>query len=94
MVEGRTLKGMEQIAKYANRGEADIIQFVRQEGFPAQKIGGVWMAHTVEIDRWWRRKLQGRPAVDIEHLAEIIHARSRLGKDASERLAKEIAGEI
>lgn len=96
MVEsiGRPLNGMDQIAKYTNRGESTILKWVSGEGFPARKVGGVWISHTIEIDRWYIERVQSRPAVDVEKLTEVILARSRLGKDAAARLAAEIIGEI
>lgn len=97
---GRPLNGMEEIARYASRGEATILKWVASEDFPARKVGGVWISHTTQVDAWYVAKVQGspplhgRPAVDIAHLTEVIRTRSRLGKEAAARLAEDIVGEI
>ncbi len=91
---GRPLNGMEEIARYASRGEATILKWVASEDFPARKVGGVWISHTTQVDAWYVAKVQGRPAVDIAHLTEVIRTRSRLGKEAAARLAEDIVREI
>lgn len=46
------LSGMKQICEYMNRSEATVLKLIRESGFPAVKIGGVWESDRVEIESW------------------------------------------
>lgn len=50
----RPLTGMKEIAAYAKRSESIILQWIRERGFPAVKIGGsgTWESNTGMIDEW------------------------------------------
>lgn len=54
--EGRFLTGMKDICKYVSRSEATVVNWIRDEGFPAKKIDGIWEAHTGKIDSWRMRR--------------------------------------
>lgn len=53
-----TLHGMGEITVYAKRCEATILKLVRTEGFPARKVGGIWVSDKVLIDDFWRDQVQ------------------------------------
>lgn len=48
------LPGMKSIAKYCNRSESTILQWIRTSKFPATKISGSWESDTDLIDTWRR----------------------------------------
>ena len=53
MVEaGRFLTGMKEICKYVSRSEATVLNWIRDEEFPAKKLDGIWESHTAKIDDW------------------------------------------
>ncbi len=55
------LSGMKEIATYCNRSEATILKWIRECGFPAEKIGGVgWESDTEVIGEWRKERLRGR----------------------------------
>lgn len=49
---GRFLTGMKEICRYVSRSESTVINWIRDEDFPAKKIDGVWEAHTGKVDDW------------------------------------------
>jgi hypothetical protein len=55
-----TLHGMGEITVYAKRCEATILKLVRTEGFPARKVGGIWVSDKVLIDAFWREQVEQR----------------------------------
>lgn len=54
------LIGMKSICQYLERSEATLLKLIRDEGFPAIKIGGIWESDVVEITAWRREKIQSR----------------------------------
>jgi len=61
-VVGRPLVGMKEITQYARRSETTILRWIRDLGFPAEKIGGgkgLWESNTASIDRWKMGQVEG-----------------------------------
>ena len=54
------LSGMKEICQYCGRSEATILRLIRDEGFPAVKIGGSWESDREEITTWRREKIRAR----------------------------------
>jgi len=53
------LTGMKEIQKHMNLSEATILAWIRQENFPARKLGGIWISDTDVIDRWRIKTIEG-----------------------------------
>jgi predicted DNA-binding transcriptional regulator AlpA len=52
VMPGRFLTGMKEICKYVSRSEATVLNWIRDEEFPAKKLDGIWESHTAKIDAW------------------------------------------
>lgn len=52
MVQESALHDMKEICKYCKRSPATILAWIRQLGFPAEKIGGSWESDKNEIIAW------------------------------------------
>ncbi len=50
------LSGMKEITDHCKRSESTILKLIREEKFPAEKVGGIWESDTDLIDDW-RKKL-------------------------------------
>lgn len=50
------LNGMQAICDYCGKSQSTILKLIREEGFPAEKIGGEWSSDKKLIAAW-RRKL-------------------------------------
>ncbi len=48
-----SLSGMQEIANYVNRSDATVLKLIRDDDFPAKKIGGVWEAKKDNVDAWY-----------------------------------------
>lgn len=48
---------MKEIASYVKRSEATVLNWIRNLGFPATKIGGSWESDTEFIDEWRRGQI-------------------------------------
>ncbi len=46
------LLGMKEITLYVRRSEATVLKLIREEGFPARKVGGQWVSDTTVIVEW------------------------------------------
>lgn len=46
------LVGMKAICEYYMRSEPTILGLIRDSGFPARKIGGIWEASKSRVDSW------------------------------------------
>ena len=59
------LSGMKAICTYINRSEATVLGWIRDLGFPAKKLGGIWESTTDLADKWHLEQLEGpaMPAV-------------------------------
>ena len=51
------LSGMDEIATYARRSKATILDWIRNEGFPAAKLGAVWESSKELIDDWKTKRI-------------------------------------
>lgn len=49
---GRRLSGMKAITDYMQRSEESVLRLIREFGFPAKKILGVWESDTEMIECW------------------------------------------
>jgi hypothetical protein len=52
-----TLSGMKAIQEHCRAinlpsAEATVLQMIRQSGFPARKLGGIWMADREAVTKW------------------------------------------
>ena len=61
---GTTLSGMKAIqdhcrAKNLPSSEATVLQMIRESGFPARKLGGIWVANTEIIETWVKKYTAG-----------------------------------
>lgn len=72
MGENTALSGMTAIRDYCRSinlasSEASIIQFVKEEEFPARKLGGIWESDKEEITLWRRNRLRSDSGDDKEN---------------------------
>lgn len=68
-MENATLSGMKAIQEHCRAhnlpsSEATVIQMIQQSGFPARKLGGIWIASPAKIDKWIEEFTAGDPAED------------------------------
>jgi hypothetical protein len=49
---GTALNGLKAISAYAGKSVNTLSKLIREEGFPAVKIGGEWCSDTRKIDEW------------------------------------------
>lgn len=68
-MENTTLSGMKAIQEHCRAinlpsSEATVIQMIQESGFPARKLGGIWVASKDKIDEWFRDFTAGDPAED------------------------------
>ncbi len=57
------LCGLKQIATYLGKSENSVRRLIREEDFPAVKIGGEWTSDMQEITRWRRQRIRRRHEV-------------------------------
>jgi hypothetical protein len=60
MPQGRPLSGMDEIGEYVRRSPVTVLDWIRNMGFPASKIGGIWESDTFLIDKWRRKQITER----------------------------------
>jgi hypothetical protein len=53
------LEGMTQICDYVKRSDATVLSYIRQRGFPAAKLGSIWLSDTQKIDAWFEAWFKG-----------------------------------
>jgi hypothetical protein len=58
--EDGALAGLKEIGGYMRRDIKTITRWIRQEGFPADRVGGMWVSDTRAIARWRRGRLRKR----------------------------------
>jgi hypothetical protein len=46
--------------------EASVIQMVRESGFPAKKLGGIWESDKESIVEWRKKYINGEVKVKVE----------------------------
>jgi hypothetical protein len=71
MGENTALSGMTAIRDYCRSinlasSEVSIIQFIRDCGFPARKLGGIWESDKVKITEWRRGYVSGEVGYEKE----------------------------
>lgn len=71
------LNGMKDICKAVGFSEATVLAFIRDEGFPATKIRGIWISDTEEVAKWRRNKINQQPEVDNSKTNKKIKGKSR-----------------
>ena len=52
------LSGLEEIAQYTRRSKATVLDWIKNAGFPAAKLGHVWESDTAMIDQWKRDRIE------------------------------------
>lgn len=57
--QARPLEGMAQIADYVGKSYPTVLKFIKNENFPAKKLGGEWTSYTDLVDEWKRRRVEG-----------------------------------
>ena len=51
------LDGMKSICDYEKRSEATMLKLIREEDYPAKKIGGIWQSDTGVIEKWRKERI-------------------------------------
>ena len=51
------LSGMEEIAQYTRRSKATVLDWIKNAGFPAAKLGHVWESDKDMIDQWKKERI-------------------------------------
>lgn len=72
MLEITALSGMTAIRDFCRSinlpsSEVTIIQLIKEEEFPARKLGGVWESDKEEITSWRRSRLRGEAVTSNEN---------------------------
>jgi len=49
------LEGMKAICNHVKRSESTVLDWIRFMGFPAKKLGGVWVSETSLISDWKKK---------------------------------------
>jgi predicted DNA-binding transcriptional regulator AlpA len=62
---GTGLQGLKEICAYVGKSANTVKKLIREAGFPAQQIGGVWESDRMLIDDWRRHEIQ--KAVNIKN---------------------------
>lgn len=61
----KVLAGMKDIrlflGKYVGLGtsESSVIASIQKNGFPAKKLGGIWVSHEESIEEWYKKFCEG-----------------------------------
>jgi hypothetical protein len=48
---------MKEITSHVHRSEATVLSWIRQFGFPAEQIGGIWKSNTDLLAAWYKHQL-------------------------------------
>ena len=59
------LVGMAEISAYVQRSEKTVLDIIKNEGFPAKKLGGIWESDTLLIDKWRRKRINQEREIDL-----------------------------
>ncbi len=51
------LVGMAEICAYMQRSEKTMLDLIKNESFPAKKLGGIWESDTLLADKWRRKRI-------------------------------------
>lgn len=85
MGENTALSGMVAIRDFCRSinlasSEASVIQFIKEEEFPARKLGGVWESDKEEILIWRRNRLRGNIDQKGSNVLAKNHANNKVNK--------------
>lgn len=76
-----TLSGMKAIQGYCRAknlpsSEASVLQMIRDSGFPARKLGGIWVADPENITKWVKNYTSGEvPPAASQPIKKKRHTR-------------------
>jgi hypothetical protein len=67
-MEDTTLSGMKAIQEHCRAiniqsSEATVLQRIRDSGFPARKLGGIWVADREAIAKWLKVYISGEVTI-------------------------------
>jgi predicted DNA-binding transcriptional regulator AlpA len=51
-IEYTALLGMKEISNHMRMSESTVLKLIREEGFPAKKVGGQWISDITAIKKW------------------------------------------
>jgi len=54
------LTGMKEICQYMGRSEVTILKLIRDQDFPAQKIGGIWESDKDLVNEWLLTEIKNK----------------------------------
>lgn len=54
------LTGMKEICEYMGRSDVTILKLIRDQEFPACKIGGIWEADKDLVDEWRKDRIRNQ----------------------------------
>jgi hypothetical protein len=54
------LSGMKVISEYVRRSPSTVLSWIRELGFPARKIGGIWESDKELIDQWRKDQIRAQ----------------------------------
>jgi hypothetical protein len=52
------LIGMKALCDKVNRSESTVLSWIRELGFPAKKVGGIWESTDSRVDKWKKEQLE------------------------------------
>lgn len=47
-----SLRGLREVAEYMGCSEKTALKYIKNEGLPASKVGGVWVSDAAVLDAW------------------------------------------
>lgn len=59
------LVGMAEICAYVQRSEKTVQDLIKNEGFPAKKLGGIWESDRLLVDKWRRKRINQEHEADL-----------------------------
>lgn len=54
------LTGMKEICQYMSRSEVTVLKLIRDQDFPAKKIGGIWESDKELVDEWLLAEIKNK----------------------------------
>lgn len=72
------LSGLEEIAQYTRRSKATVLDWIRNEGFPAAKLGHVWESDKEMVDQWKRDRIEASRLTALAAMAPPQPKRKRV----------------
>lgn len=77
------LMGMKAICNYVKRSDATVLQWIREQDFPANKIGGIWESTTKQVDDWKDKVVAGKLLLNGKIRKKRIRKRRKNAADNS-----------